>query len=513
MRKNSFLSLIIVVVMSVAAPVNATVYNDATGEALDGHAHLDIVSVEVSNDAADITFTITLSGDPLSTDWGKYLIGIDNIAAGDTTGNGWGRPISMPSGMDYFVGCWVDSGGGAETYSWDGSVWNKDNATYEPPSDIAVPVVTTDSVTLTTSLASLGLSGGGSFVFDVFTSGGGGGDSATDALSDPSQTITGWSGPYSSTSSLSYTVILNKAYSPVPADGQIVGVNLAELNWTNPDPNSPFDTITVDAYILDAGLSPLSQDPNLGPDIIDPYVVQLADGDAIDTLVLGALPASVGGGSYTLVDDHYYYWAVHCIDPNSPGSPATATGDVWNFYTGDASPVVGKPVDQYMWLGQDDSAIPGGDGPSNIRYFQVTATYTDDGKSPIVDANFVNLNWGWDPENGKRGVTEVSDVHTPGVGGGTVTAIYKTEYNAADPNYTTDLPGLWNIRLEVTDGTGTVQGDTGYHRITETCGQAAAEDPEDDYDGYYDTNGDCIVNLDDFAEFAAKWLYKGEKYD
>ncbi len=42
-----------------------------------------------------------------------------------------------------------------------------------------------------------------------------------------------------------------------------------------------------------------------------------------------------------------------------------------------------------MYLSQDDSAF--GDTNPNVRYFQVTASYTDDGKSPIADVNMVNL--------------------------------------------------------------------------------------------------------------------------
>ncbi|MFM8818595.1 MAG: hypothetical protein ACKOHI_12125, partial [Phycisphaerales bacterium] len=48
-------------------------------------------------------------------------------------GNGWGRPISMNSpigAMNYWLGSWVDGGGGAELRSFGGSGWNLDGATY-----------------------------------------------------------------------------------------------------------------------------------------------------------------------------------------------------------------------------------------------------------------------------------------------------------------------------------------------------------------------------------------------
>ena len=70
----------------------------------------------MTNTTTDLIFKINLNGDPTvgGQDWGKYTIGIDSTAGGDTTGDGWARPISISSGMDYWVGSWVDSGNGAQ---------------------------------------------------------------------------------------------------------------------------------------------------------------------------------------------------------------------------------------------------------------------------------------------------------------------------------------------------------------------------------------------------------------
>jgi hypothetical protein len=289
----------------------------------------------------------------------------------------------------------------------------------------------------------------------------------------------------------------------------VVGTGTTVLSWTNPDPNNPADMITCDVYFLDAGTSKLTADPNMGPTITDLGVVQIADDITAQTLDLTTVTPAV----LPLQDNHYYYWAVHATDPNGGGS-VTTQGDVWYFYTGDAAPVPSKPADQYMYLSQDDSAF--GDTNPNVRYFEVTATYTDDGKSPIADVNMVNLNWGWDPTNGELGVEKVSEVWTPGPGthtSGTVTAVYKTHYAAGDPGNTTTLPGYWQIRLEVTDASGAAVGAAGIHRIFATCKEAAVADPDDPYEGYYDTNGDCIVNLSDFADFAEEWLSQSAKYE
>lgn len=172
-------------------------YPDASGEispSLGNFPHLDITSVDVTVDAGEtnITFKINLNGSPVSTNWGKYMIGIRSHPGGATSGNGWGRPIHMAGGMTHWIGSWVDdgnsptnSGGEVRTYSgnWSGT---------------AAPAVSRDAtgVTITTTTASLGLTPGEVFSFDVYSSGGGGGDGAVDALSSASTSITAWDGHY-----------------------------------------------------------------------------------------------------------------------------------------------------------------------------------------------------------------------------------------------------------------------------------------------------------------------------
>ena len=195
--------ILISAVLAAAVPsFGATVYNDATGDTFTGAGGgiLDIVSVEVANTATDLSFTFTLVGDVVATDWGKYMVGIDTGAGGDTASNGWARPISMnPAGMDYWLGSWVDSGNGAEQYKWGGASWSLIEATYNaPPNNLISIAKTTNTVKVTVPLANLGLGVGSSFNFDAYTSGGGGGDSAVDALSSSTPSITDWPGPYNS---------------------------------------------------------------------------------------------------------------------------------------------------------------------------------------------------------------------------------------------------------------------------------------------------------------------------
>src|SRR5712672_2828656 len=86
---------------SAANQTFAVTYTDSTGENFTGAGGgiLDISSVEVTNTPTDVIFKINLTGDPVATDWGKYMIGIDSVGGGDTTGDGWARPVSMSSGM------------------------------------------------------------------------------------------------------------------------------------------------------------------------------------------------------------------------------------------------------------------------------------------------------------------------------------------------------------------------------------------------------------------------------
>lgn len=220
-------------VMLMAATGHAATFTDATGDLndgtvgdnLSGFTFLDIASVEVTNDATDLSFTFTVVGDLLANDWGKYLVGISTSnSTGDTASNGWARPISMnPEGMDYWIGSWVDSGNGAELYSWDGAAWNLDEATYNvPPNDDISIATTTSTVTLTIPRSNLGLGLGDMIWFDAFTTGGTGSDSAVDALSSSTPSITTWGGPFNSPgdSGLSkYTII------PEPATLGLLGVS------------------------------------------------------------------------------------------------------------------------------------------------------------------------------------------------------------------------------------------------------------------------------------------------
>ena len=205
-------SLFAVLTLAATTAMSApSIYSDSTG-AVEGpivssNPHIDITSVEVNNTASDLIFKINLAGNPVATDWGKYMVGIHTGPGGDAAGNGWVRPISMPIGMNYWIGSWVDSGNGIQLWNYTGS-WTQIGG---PP---ALPGLSiskdASSVTLSAPLASMGLGVGSVINFDVYTSGGGGGDSAIDALANPGVTVANWGDPYSSQTTDAYTI------APVP---------------------------------------------------------------------------------------------------------------------------------------------------------------------------------------------------------------------------------------------------------------------------------------------------------
>jgi len=214
-----------------AAP-GVTTFNDAIND-IDpgistGSGTLDLVKMEVSNTDSDVMFKLTVNGNIGSTDWGKFMIGIaNNKGYGTSSSDGWARPITMSAngGMTNWIGSWVDGGGGAENRSNQTS-WGLTGATYNGNfGGFSLSAGAQSTITFTVSIASLGMSIGDTFSFDAYSSGGGGGDSAVDALANPNVSITSWGQPYDSGASNSFSYTL----SAVPAPGAIALIGVAGL--------------------------------------------------------------------------------------------------------------------------------------------------------------------------------------------------------------------------------------------------------------------------------------------
>lgn len=204
---------------SFAVQGTASPYTDAVGDistnVSSASGTLDILGMEVSNNSTDITFTLSVNGNIFSTDWGNFMIGISTGSTISTnTGNGWVRPIQLNSplgGMDYWVGSWVNAGGGSQLWSYDGAIWTDTGAlpgySFSPGA--------TSSITYTATLASLGLAVNDTFYFDAYSSGSGGTDGAIDVLANPNISITDWGQTYTSSTTEDAGLGLN-SYQVVP---------------------------------------------------------------------------------------------------------------------------------------------------------------------------------------------------------------------------------------------------------------------------------------------------------
>ena len=210
----------------LAVSASAAIYTDTAGDIdagiSSGNGTLDILSMEVTHNATDLMFSLTVNGNVTTTDWGNFMIGISAGGTGTATGNGWARPINLDSSttdMDYWIGSWVNAGGGSQLWSYNGASWDGPGAL----GSYSFTAGATSQIDYTVPLASLGLGSGDTIYFDAYSSGGGASDSAVDALSNPNVSITSWSQTYTSDSGTglsSYTITA----IPEPATMSLIGL-------------------------------------------------------------------------------------------------------------------------------------------------------------------------------------------------------------------------------------------------------------------------------------------------
>jgi hypothetical protein len=197
----------------------ARVYSDASSDLFDnGLANLDITSVEVTNDASNITFTVTTRGYAV---WTKYLIGIRTAAASSssTTGNLWGRNNTYAEGINFQIASWVDNGGGVGFSQYASNAWTSTSV-----ASIDLNQIGSNKVSWTVSLASLGLALGDTFKFDVGTTGDGGNDPFVDVATRNEPATSGWGVASTGGALLTFTTI------DPNADGDLDNDNLQD-NW------------------------------------------------------------------------------------------------------------------------------------------------------------------------------------------------------------------------------------------------------------------------------------------
>lgn len=195
-RRLTKCSLIFCAAFLVGLPTvcRATTYTDESGDEY-GDDYVDIQSVVVTNDSSNIDFLINLRSTSqiasnTNEQWGKYEIAFQTGAGGSTDiTDPWGLPDGISTGMNYWVGAWANQDpdtappntGGAALYQYSGGSWAQTAGIGTDNPYVPVPVTLTDtSVEINIPLASLGLSGGSTFNFDVWTTYSG--DAVFDAL-------------------------------------------------------------------------------------------------------------------------------------------------------------------------------------------------------------------------------------------------------------------------------------------------------------------------------------------
>jgi hypothetical protein len=264
--------------------------------------------------------------------------------------------------------------------------------------------------------------------------------------------------------------IYGQAYDPNPVNGSTVPLSLSQLSWKNHDPN---DVFTFNVYLEAEG------------PVVDPNFTSAPIATGITTNTLNLASAGV-----TLLDNKIYTWRVDTTDPNN-GGPVTFTGPVWSFQIGDVAPVVNAGSNQYVWLVN---------GAGN---FTLLGSYTDDGKSPITRAEWIQ---GTHQMAGGTIVTMGTQTWNPTAKTVTVSV------NVQNPVAGQAATGWYEFMLEVQDAIGT-GSDTVNGGVYGTCLEAALADPADTTietnwpNGQHgDINGDCKTDLEDFALLALSWL-------
>ncbi len=255
--------------------------------------------------------------------------------------------------------------------------------------------------------------------------------------------------------------LTNDAAMPLPVDGDDNIVLDTNLQWNNPQ------AYTATQF----GLHFRADDPNW-PDtvntaIVDPVTDLDLDGDPDTTEA--AVPV-------TLDYETTYYWRVVSYEPNEvPGGDAIVhTGPTWNFTTKalDAPPVVDA--------GQNIlAALDWVTAPSAV---DLQGSVIDDGISSVTVAWEALEGEGIDPNN-----VTFTDVTDP------ATSVSITEVGT----YTLKLTAIDGNGVEVTD-----QKEIGVY--ADACEAAKADGTWSP--NFFDYDENCVVNLDDFAEFAKAWL-------
>ena len=240
-----------------------------------------------------------------------------------------------------------------------------------------------------------------------------------------------------------------RLYFPFPLWEQ--GKNPANkvISWTNPE-----GAVDADVYLQESTTPIVNPDPRVNG-------TRIAHNTTAQSLTVSSIQAN-----------RYYYWVVD-VDMGSYVVP----GFNWDFQTNETPPTVNAGADQYRVA----TASP--------MTLTLNATASDDHGIASYAWTDVTVPTDKDPAT-------VVTINSPTAEDTTVTL--------TNPSGT--VTGYYQFTLTVTDTAAQTTADTVIVGVYGTCAAAAIADPDDDYDGVGDFNGDCKVDLHDFALFVDKWL-------
>lgn len=320
------------VLCGIPSAALATNYPDTTWDNW-GPAENDIVSVDVTNDAASLTFKINLnSAADLSVNYyPNFEVGIQtnggaggqtaingNYGLGDPAiGSGYGTPVGISTGMNFFIGAYLngpDYSGGAELFGYSTtSGWNKIGFT-APIIEVATG---TASVSFSFPLSDVGLAAGNTMNFDVWSTYSGA-NSAYDALQNPVKTFDGTADlPYPNggnppanydSATANGSVISSRAYTIGSAGvtaswtGAASGAWSDAANWSGGVPNGVDHAATFDASAMGNPVVNVDSGKTLGSLTLagaTSYTLSGAGSITLDKSV-GTVALNVTGGNHSV---------------------------------------------------------------------------------------------------------------------------------------------------------------------------------------------------------------------
>jgi len=163
--------------------------------------NLDLLQLDAAVQDGYLIITLTINGDVGATDWGKYIVSIDADQVAGSGGmsqfpnadpptndaNPWTRNIAIANQQhlaEYFIGSWVDGGGGVQLWRFTGTgspQWQMTGGI-----GMAVTPGSVSTITYTILLSDLGASYPATLCMEAYSSGSYSYDTANDTVNNPS---------------------------------------------------------------------------------------------------------------------------------------------------------------------------------------------------------------------------------------------------------------------------------------------------------------------------------------